>query len=602
MFCSNCGSQVADTAAFCANCGTSVNQAPAQSARQQAGAAQAAGVSGTVPVGAEDSVGAAGHAQAAGSAAVPASAPVAMPSAAQAAPLSQSGVQVSARGCFGSAWDDLKGTPGWFGKVALMALIDLVPILNFVNVGYGLNWGRDVAFGKREPLQGKIVTGDNFKLGFFVFVIALVAGLIFGIEGALLGIIPIIGVLAGLALSIFGGMFLNLAFMRTALFGALGEGFAVSKLFEGYKRNLGTLFCVTFVPGLIAGCIATLIALVFSLIIGTIVGVDALSLVGRNAMPLGRYGYYGNYGYDYYGLGALMGGSAVILLLLVLVMLYGIMLAGRFCGLVTCRALGHYVVRFVPEWTNEARGMGSTVIAGATQETSRQGSSPVSGVQGGQPTVPTQVSQDSRTAQPSASVQAKTASSRSPQAAIPVMAPLPVTAPAQDASYYDETSVLPEENPQDLETTVQPELQPAQQPAVQPAQQTAPPPELQSMGAGVVGDDSGTTVLGMQASPSGQRALSLQITRSNGDTCVLSAFPVTIGKGTEADLRIEGNSAISRLHVRLLRDGNVFAAEDLGSTNKTFIGDYELQPSAPTILSDGDELRLGNEILRVNMV
>ena len=77
---------------------------------------------------------------------------------------------------------------------------------------------------------------------------------------------------------------------------------------------------------------------------------------------------------------------------------------------------------------------------------------------------------------------------------------------------------------------------------------------------------------------------------------------MTIGKGSEADLVIEGNGAISRVHMRILRDGDVFAAEDLGSTNKTFVGTYELPPNTPTILSDGDELKLANEVLRIKVV
>jgi len=55
------------------------------------------------------------------------------------------------------------------------------------------------------------------------------------------------------------------------------------------------------------------------------------------------------------------------------------------------------------------------------------------------------------------------------------------------------------------------------------------------------------------------------------------------------------------VHVRLLRDGNVFAAEDLGSTNKTFINGYQIEPNTPSILSDGDELALSNEVLRVTI-
>ena len=179
--------------------------------------------------------------------------------------------------------------------------------------------------------------------------------------------------------------------------------------------------------------------------------------------------------------------------------------------------------------------------------------------------------------------------------------------------------------PEDMDTIVQPELQ---------AKHAAPenkfdaslfqpaPSEEREAEAGdavrlqptvasgpLVGDDSDTMVLMEEAQAkaepavqpvSGQRTL--QLTRANGDTCVLSSFPVTIGKGSEADLVIDGNGAISRVHARILRDGNMFAAEDLGSTNKTFIGSYELPAHTPTILSDGDVLKLANEVLQVKVV
>ena len=125
------------------------------------------------------------------------------------------------------------------------------------------------------------------------------------------------------------------------------------------------------------------------------------------------------------------------------------------------------------------------------------------------------------------------------------------------------------------------------------------------------GDDSNTIVLAESAASrrGGDASLrlqvrsrTLQLVRSNGDTCVVSGYPIVIGKGTDADLIVEGNSAVSRHHVRILRDGDVFAAEDLASTNKTYIGSYELPPYTPTILSDGDILKLGNEALRVRIV
>ena len=82
--------------------------------------------------------------------------------------------------------------------------------------------------------------------------------------------------------------------------------------------------------------------------------------------------------------------------------------------------------------------------------------------------------------------------------------------------------------------------------------------------------------------------------------CTITTFPLTVGKGSDAGLIID-NPTVSRVHLQLLSDSGMFAAMDLGSTNKTYVAGYEIAPNTPTILSDGDELRLGNEVLKVRI-
>jgi len=56
---------------------------------------------------------------------------------------------------------------------------------------------------------------------------------------------------------------------------------------------------------------------------------------------------------------------------------------------------------------------------------------------------------------------------------------------------------------------------------------------------------------------------------------------------------------VSRRHVRIIhRDGKCYA-EDLGSTNGTFINNRRLTPFIPEPLRSGDELRLGGEVLKI---
>ncbi len=56
---------------------------------------------------------------------------------------------------------------------------------------------------------------------------------------------------------------------------------------------------------------------------------------------------------------------------------------------------------------------------------------------------------------------------------------------------------------------------------------------------------------------------------------------------------------ISRRHLRLFRQGKRVYAEDLGSSNGSFINNRPLIPFAPEPVASGDEIRLGGEVLKI---
>ncbi len=65
---------------------------------------------------------------------------------------------------------------------------------------------------------------------------------------------------------------------------------------------------------------------------------------------------------------------------------------------------------------------------------------------------------------------------------------------------------------------------------------------------------------------------------------------VLIGRAPEAAIQVD-SGGVSRLHARIVVCGREASIEDLGSKNGTFV---EGQPvSAPRILKDGDEVRVG---------
>ena len=50
-------------------------------------------------------------------------------------------------GYFNAAWQDIKNSPGWFGKLVLLSLLSLIPIFGWLVVlGYLYGWARDIAW------------------------------------------------------------------------------------------------------------------------------------------------------------------------------------------------------------------------------------------------------------------------------------------------------------------------------------------------------------------------------------------------------------------------------------------------------------------------
>ena len=79
---------------------------------------------------------------------------------------------------FQTAWNDLENSPGWFGKMCLLALVNIIPVFGqIVTYGYLYGWAREIAWGAHQPLPSSIFANDDGKFwrrGWFLFVIAFV--------------------------------------------------------------------------------------------------------------------------------------------------------------------------------------------------------------------------------------------------------------------------------------------------------------------------------------------------------------------------------------------------------------------------------------------
>lgn len=248
---------------------------------------------------------------------------------------------VYAKGCIGAAWEDIKATPGYVGKLLVLGLIMCVPILNFVVAGYLLHWSREVPFGGKTPMPAKYVTGKNFEFGFYAFVIALVVSLVVGIVGMVFGLIPLLGGLLYLAVMLVGTVAANLMQMRMIMGYTIGDGFNVKDVWNVAKRNWGQLLLVTLVPNIAAGLIVGVVSMVITLFAVLVaVGGAAPSMVVASASDP-----------SFAEVMAIVGAIAVPTLIAVLIVYVLACFVEAAAQAITVRGLGHWVARYAPEWT-----------------------------------------------------------------------------------------------------------------------------------------------------------------------------------------------------------------------------------------------------------
>jgi DNA-binding response OmpR family regulator len=85
---------------------------------------------------------------------------------------------------------------------------------------------------------------------------------------------------------------------------------------------------------------------------------------------------------------------------------------------------------------------------------------------------------------------------------------------------------------------------------------------------------------------------------SAGHELRLDREVMTLGRGEECDFVVPDRQ-ISRVHMHVRREATGYFLEDLGSKNGTFVNGRQVEPGAPVLLQDGDEIQLA---LAVRMV
>ena len=209
------------------------------------------------------------------------------------------------QGYFAAAWQDIKNSPGWIGKLLLLGLVCLIPIFGWLVVaGYFSGSARDKAWGVHAPLPASIFGNEDGKLysrGLFVLLLGVVCSLLpcavevitslltggyfgsgisyhgqmmsfpwgftTGILGFVLGIVSI-------AACFFAALFFCVGAMRVSIYGRLSAGFQIEKIwnmirhdFNGILRILGMSIVLIFAMSVVAG-IAIFFIFMLSLAVG----------------------------------------------------------------------------------------------------------------------------------------------------------------------------------------------------------------------------------------------------------------------------------------------------------------------------------------------
>ena len=274
---------------------------------------------------------------------------------------------------FQTAWNDVKNSPGWFGKMCLLALVNFIPIFgSIVTYGYLYGWAREIAWGVHQPMPASIFSNDDGKFwrrGWFLFVIAFVFSLIpsvityigtsmqgplfyanlygYSENSALAGagsaasagigaLLYIVGMLLALVITIP----MWVAFMRSAIYDRLSPGFQLGKIWSMMRKDTGgimRIFGMNLLLGLILSVVITIVVTI---------GVLAIIAVG-----------YGASGGGDPSTAAIAGIGGIAALLLIAFIFFAVV-AGMAIEAIVARAVGYWTMQFdVPHWRGQDDSM-----------------------------------------------------------------------------------------------------------------------------------------------------------------------------------------------------------------------------------------------------
>ena len=268
-------------------------------------------------------------------------------------------------GYFSAAWNDVKSSQGWLGKMFLLGLIAFIPVFGpVVLLGYAFGWARDIAWGVHMPMPARIFGNEDgllYRRGLIVLVICVVCcvvipGALEGCWDALAGrglsnvshavwggaggaaIVSPVYSLFSLAVFLASVMFFLVASMRASIYGRLGPGFQIPRLWammrhdmKGLLRVLGFSIVLAIVPAVVTGIVG-------SLLVGGFISVGAYGLFSNGTAPDMMF--------------VLAAGLCLVVICLALAVV--VSAASAFAVVMQARAVGYWTRQFdVPAWRGQ---------------------------------------------------------------------------------------------------------------------------------------------------------------------------------------------------------------------------------------------------------
>ncbi len=283
---------------------------------------------------------------------------------------------------FRTAWDDLRQSPGWFGKIVLLALLNLIPIFGqIVSLGYLYGWAREIAWNVHEPLPEHIFGNEDGKLyrrGFFVLVVQVVyliiPGVLYFVGASLTGMLSdfgtdiqygmdpyssyygvapaatyryfgwgVLAIIASIVVFVLMQLLLWVGSMRTSVYNRVSAGLQFGRVWKMMRkdvRGLLRIFGIQIVFGLIL--------FAFSLIMSVI----AVAVSLGSILVLGVGGAIGS------AETALLAVMAPIVIALFAIMAFGTSVIDMIANAVVIRACGYWTSQFdVPNWRGQDEPM-----------------------------------------------------------------------------------------------------------------------------------------------------------------------------------------------------------------------------------------------------